>query len=337
MISNLDNLIINKHGRVKVADFGLALDIHESMRKGELKKIEGSPHYMSPEQAMLGEISFSSDIYSLGSTFYHLLTSIPPFTGHSPASIIAKHVTDYPRSPREINPRLSKGICMVIQKMMAKRPEDRFKSMDEVISELRILQDDRTSPLDRGESHWFIEEKEDSNRLTEMMTIVEVNKAISQEKNLDQLLFRVVHEITHAMEAERSTLYIYDPDKREICAKVAEGMNTDKVICLRLGEGIAGTVALSLKTETINDVYKDPRFNKQVDAVTGFRTKNMICMPILGTQLELLGVIQVLNKKKGDFTNSDESLLSAMAVNVGITLDSCNYFCINRPKCKEVV
>jgi len=329
------NLLVNKHGEVKVADFGLAMVLHEMGIEGEEKKVEGSPHYMSPE-ALRGELSFSSDIYSLGATCYHMVTSNPPFTGNLPAAVMAKHVTDYPRSPREMNPSLSKGICQLIQKMMAKRPEERFATIDEVIQEFRLLKEDKTRIIDRERAHWFIEERDDASRFQEMMTIVEVNKAISREKNLDQMLLRIVHEISLAMGAERSTLYIYDPHKREIWAKVAEGIELDRVIHLPLGKGIAGTVAQSLKTEVINDdVYADPRFHREVDKWSGFRSRNMICMPILGTQLELLGVIQVLNKESGQFSHRDESLLSALAANVGLALENSRYFCGRRPECEE--
>jgi serine/threonine protein kinase/putative methionine-R-sulfoxide reductase with GAF domain len=330
------NLLLNKHGEVKVADFGLALDLHEVRIEGGEKRVEGSPHYMSPE-ALRGEFSFASDIYSLGATCYHMVTSKPPFTGKLPAAVMAKHVTDYPRSPREMNPHLSKGLCQLIQKMMAKRPEDRFASIEEVIQELRLLKEDQTRNIDRESAHWFIEERDDASRFQEMMTIVEVNKAISRERNLDQMLLRIVHEISLAMHAERSTLYIYEPEKGEIWAKVAEGIEPDRIIHLPLGKGIAGTVAQSLKTEVINDdVYGDPRFNREVDAWSGFRTRNMIAMPILGSQLELLGVIQVLNKENGPFSHADESLLSALAANVGLALENSRYFCFMKPECEEM-
>ncbi|MBN1104118.1 MAG: protein kinase [Deltaproteobacteria bacterium] len=328
-----DNLIVNRRGEVKVADFGLALDLSEVKKGGGPDKIEGSPHYMSPEQAVRGEVSFGSDIYSLGATLYHLVTAVPPFTGNSPAAIIAKHLTDYPRSPRELNPQLSKDLCQTIQKMMAKRPEDRYLRVEELIEHLMHIRDDRTRTRSGNSGYWFIEERSDTSRLRDLTAVLEINKVLAQERDLDTLLFRVVHEITLAMNAERSTLYVYDEERKEIWAKVAEGLEREKIIRLPLGKGIAGVAARDLRTELINDIYQDPRFNKEVDAKTGFRTRNMICMPVLGSNLGLLGVIQVLNKKSGNFDSYDESMLSQLAIHVGLALERNRYFCPLRPKC----
>jgi predicted Ser/Thr protein kinase len=330
-----DNLLINNYGEVKVTDFGLAIDLGEVRQDAGPRKPAGSPHYMSPEQALRGEASFSSDIYSLGATLYHMTTSIPPFTGNSPASILAKHVTDYPISPREINSNLSKGLCQLIQKMMEKKPEERFPNMAAVVEHLRLLREDQSRSPDSEEMHWFVEEKDASKRLRDTVAIVEVNKVLAQERDLDTLLLRVVHEITKAMNAERSTLYIYDPDNQEIWTKVAEGIESGMVLRLPLGKGIAGIVARDLKPELINDSYSDSRFNVEVDTMTGFKTRNMLCMPILGRQLELLGVLQVLNKIEGNFDHYDESLLSMLAVHVGLALEKSRYFCALRPGCKE--
>ena len=136
---------------------------------------------MSPEQATGGELTFSSDVYSLGATLYHMVTSQPPFTGNSPAAIVAKHVTDYPRSPRELNGRLSKGVCHVIQKMMAKRPEERFPGAEDLLRELDSLRSEQGRPLESGVMHWFMEERDDSSRLRDLTAVLEVNKVISQE------------------------------------------------------------------------------------------------------------------------------------------------------------
>jgi GAF domain-containing protein len=91
-----------------------------------------------------------------------------------------------------------------------------------------------------------------------------------------------------------------------------------------------------MRTEAINDPYRDPRFNREVDVASGFKTRNMICMPVLGSDMELLGVIQVLNKKRGDFDYYDESVLSSLAVHVGLTLERNRYYCPLRPTCNKV-
>ena len=327
-----DNLLVSRHGEVKVADFGLAMDLRDDRKQAPPRRIEGSPHYMSPEQAMRGETSFASDIYSLGATLYHMVTAEPPFTGNSPSAIIAKHVTDYPRSPREIRSHLSKRLCQVLRRMMNKLPEDRYPDMDALMAALRRLKNG-TGTQDFSGGHWFTAERDDSSRLHEMMAIVEVATAISQERDLDQLLLRVVHEITQAMHAERSTLYVYDHKQREIWAKVAEGLDAGKVIRLPLGQGIAGMVAQEIRTVTINDPYHHPLFNRAVDQRTGYTTRNMICMPILGANVELLGVIQVLNKRAGSFDHGDESLLSVLAVHIGLTLENTLYYCPRRREC----
>jgi signal transduction protein with GAF and PtsI domain len=208
--------------------------------------------------------------------------------------------------------------------------------MDDLIQDLHTVSENhKGSRVAKGE-HWFIEEQDDAIRLKDLTTIFEINKVIGQEKDLDHLLLRVVHEITTAMNAERSTLYLYDEEKREIWAKVAEGLHENGLSRLPLGTGIAGIVAQELRTEVVNDPYVDPRFNKDVDARTGFRTRNMICMPILGREVELLGVIQVLNKKNGKFDYGDESKLSALAVYIGLTLENSLFFCSLRPKCEKV-
>ncbi|MFH1122793.1 MAG: protein kinase [Pseudomonadota bacterium] len=333
-----DNLMVNKRGEVKVADFGLALELGKlgkSRGPAGFLKLEGSPHYMSPEQALRHEVGFATDIYSLGATLYHMVTGVPPFTGNSPAAIMAKHLTDYPRSPREINARLSKKVCRIIQRMMAKRPEERFPNMEEVIDELGRSRNGRSTAGGVDNSHWFMEEREDTARLNDLMAIFEINKAIGQEKDTDRLLLRIVHEVTTAMNVERSTLYIYDREKDQIWAKVAEGVKDVAIIRLSLNQGIAGTAAYNLRAEVVNDVTKDPRFNNRVDAVTGFKTRSMICMPILGSGMELLGVIQVLNKKGGNFNSYDESVLSALAVQVGLALERGKYFCSLRPTCAK--
>jgi serine phosphatase RsbU (regulator of sigma subunit) len=150
--------------------------------------------------------------------------------------------------------------------------------------------------------------------------LLEVSRALGAEMHLDSLLPVIIHKTTEVMDAERSSLFIYDPESDELWSKVAEGMD-EKTIRFPAGVGIAGDVAKTLKTANIPDAYDDPRFNPEFDKQSNFKTKSMLCMPMTTRKGELIGVIQVLNKTDGDtFQESDEKLLEALCIQAGVAI-----------------
>ena len=150
--------------------------------------------------------------------------------------------------------------------------------------------------------------------------LLEVSRALGAEMHLDSLLPVIIHKTTEVMDAERSSLFIYDPDSDELWSKVAEGMG-EKVIRLPAGVGIAGDVAETLETANIPDAYDDPRFNPEFDKQSNFKTKSVLCMPMTTRKGELIGVIQVLNKTDGGtFQEGDEKLLEALCIQAGVAI-----------------
>ena len=150
--------------------------------------------------------------------------------------------------------------------------------------------------------------------------LLEVSRALGAEMHLDSLLPVIIHKTTEMMDAERSSLFIYDPESDELWSKVAEGMG-EKVIRLPAGVGIAGDVAETLETANIPDAYDDPRFNPEFDKQTNFKTKSILCMPMTTRAGELIGVIEVLNKTDGGtFQESDEKLLEALCIQAGVAI-----------------
>ncbi|RMG12920.1 MAG: hypothetical protein D6731_13000, partial [Planctomycetota bacterium] len=131
-----DNIMLTRKGQVKIADFGLARASSEEMELTKVGQILGTPAYMSPEQCRGKPADHRSDIYSLGATFYAMVTGKRPFTGSSVMEIMQKHMEAEPISPREYNPDLSPQIARIILRMMAKKPEDRFQSAEEVSAAL---------------------------------------------------------------------------------------------------------------------------------------------------------------------------------------------------------
>ena len=141
-----------------------------------------------------------------------------------------------------------------------------------------------------------IEEIKIKLRRTELL--LEINKKIADLHDLSQILWTLIEFITNELEADRGTLFLNDKETNELYSRVAQGDLTREIRILN-NVGIAGAIFNSKQGEIIHDVYKDQRFNKEVDQETGYRTKNMICCPVKTVGGETIGVIQVLNKKKG--------------------------------------
>ncbi len=133
------NLVLTADGTLKVTDFGLAKLIVSDAGLTMAGEVLGSPNYMAPEQASGSSADVRSDIYSLGATFYELVTGRPPFEGPTPVSIILKHVREPVRSPRQLTPDLPYPFVTLIQRMLAKRPEDRPRDYDALSRELDRL------------------------------------------------------------------------------------------------------------------------------------------------------------------------------------------------------
>jgi hypothetical protein len=130
------NLMLAEDGVVKITDFGLAKASRAESQLTATGEVLGSPGYISPEQAQGQAIDARSDIYSLGATFYQLVTGKLPFEAPTPVAMIVKHLNEPLRSPRLLNPRVPFPIAACIQKMMAKRPGERFQDYEALIREL---------------------------------------------------------------------------------------------------------------------------------------------------------------------------------------------------------
>jgi len=133
-----DNIMISRDGVVKLADLGLARSTDTPDTLTTDATVLGTPHYMSPEQAR-GEtdIDTRADIYALGASLYHMVTGEVPFRGPTSGSIMAQHITQPVPPPREKNPALSRSVCELIERMMAKDPADRPQTPAELLAGVR--------------------------------------------------------------------------------------------------------------------------------------------------------------------------------------------------------
>jgi adenylate cyclase len=161
--------------------------------------------------------------------------------------------------------------------------------------------------------------------LREEVRILQLSHDLAGELNLDLLLSRLMHATTELLNADRSTLFLYDKKTGELFSRVAEGLEI-REIRIATDSGIAGAVFHSRRTENIADPYSDPRFNKEVDRRTGYRTESILTMPIVNKAGDCIGVTQVLNKHGGRFTAKDEARLGAFTAQIAIALENAKLF-----------
>jgi serine/threonine-protein kinase len=138
-----ENVILTKDGNVKLADLGLArLTSDEKWAMAEAGMAIGTPYYISPEQVRgQVDVDIRSDIYSLGATLYHMVTGQVPYTGETPSEVMKKHVdkNSVLTPPDHLNRGLSSGLGVVVETMMAKNREERYRNPEDLILDLKSL------------------------------------------------------------------------------------------------------------------------------------------------------------------------------------------------------
>jgi len=149
-----ENVILTHDGNVKLADLGLArLTADEKWAMSEAGMAIGTPYYISPEQVRgQVDVDIRADIYSLGATLYHMVTGRVPYDGETPSEVMRKHVDKNVilTPPDHVNTNLSSGLGMVVETMMAKNRENRYRNPDDLILDLKcLLQGD--SPMIAGQ------------------------------------------------------------------------------------------------------------------------------------------------------------------------------------------
>jgi serine/threonine protein kinase len=136
-----ENLMIDREGLIKITDFGLARDVNNKDSYTQEGQIFGSPYYISPEQSQGKSLDPRTDIYSLGATFYHLISGEVPFDGDSQLSILLKHLREKPIPLLEKKPQLPPSLSLIIDKMMEKKLKNRYRSCLTILPHLQMLKE----------------------------------------------------------------------------------------------------------------------------------------------------------------------------------------------------
>ena len=158
-------------------------------------------------------------------------------------------------------------------------------------------------------------------RYNKLQRLIEASKIINSTLDLDRLLGLILDSATQSVDADRGTLYLVDEIKKEIWSKVLQGSDMAE-IRLPIGKGFSGYVAETGETILIPDAYADPRFNPETDKQSGYRTRNMLCMPMKNKDGKIIGVFQLLNKNLGSFDDDDVSFIDALSAHASVAIEN---------------
>lgn len=158
---------------------------------------------------------------------------------------------------------------------------------------------------------------EESPRIARLTRLLEVARGMAATTDLDVLLTVIVGAAMDVLECERATIFLYDSERDELYSRVAAGAGE---IRFPATVGVAGAVAQTRKVLNIPDAYADARFNRDVDRKTGFRTRNLLTVPLENLNGELMGVLQGLNKTTGPFADEDEEMAAVLGAQAGVAL-----------------
>lgn len=162
----------------------------------------------------------------------------------------------------------------------------------------------------------------------ELATILRFGALVSSSLTIETVLDNAMKWAEEFMDAEASSIYELDEANNLLFIRLARGPKKEPVkgITLKLGEGVSGYVVQTGKAMVVHDVTKEKRFSDKFDRITGFKTRSMICVPLI-VRNQPIGAIQVINKRSGkDFNRADLELLMSMAQLIAIAMENANLY-----------
>ncbi|WP_237729384.1 sigma-54-dependent Fis family transcriptional regulator [Schlesneria paludicola] len=160
-----------------------------------------------------------------------------------------------------------------------------------------------------------------TRRIEQLQSILKISLNLSAVHETEPLLELIAREATRLLDCDRASIFIWDKDHHEVVACPALGVEGNS---LRLPDstGIVGEVIHTGKTLRVDDAYHDSRFSRKVDMASGYKTRNLLCGPLHGSDKKLLGAFEVINKNSGSFSADDEQTLADLSLQVAVALQN---------------
>jgi Nif-specific regulatory protein len=156
-------------------------------------------------------------------------------------------------------------------------------------------------------------------RVQRLESLLDFSRKLALARDTQSLMERIAAESTRLLDADRASIFVWDRENKQLVARPALGVPGGE---LRLPEhfGVVGDVLFEGKAAIVNDVKQDPRFGASVDSQSGYKTRSLICIPLVDSGGQRIGVFEVINKKNGGFSDDDRETLELLGAQVAVAL-----------------
>jgi putative methionine-R-sulfoxide reductase with GAF domain len=306
-----ENVIVEEDGRPRLMDFGIAI---EKSRTSTEKSgtVPGTPQFLAPELLRGAAPDVRADIYALGVLLFEMFTGRVPFDDGDTKKLVRKVLHETAPEISSLRPDLPAELASILQRAIAKDPAARFGSAEDVVSAIEAYEG---AFLDKALGDVSIARA----KSVKLMVMLEANKALAATFEPTEILRIILKTATAETDAERGTIFLVEPETRVLVSQILEG-GAVAPIRVPWGQGIAGACAAEGKPILATDVETDPRHDRGPDSTSGFKTHSLLAAPMKTPSGEVVGVIEVLNKRKNAFSREDEEFLAAVAEHAALAV-----------------
>ena len=308
-----ENVIVSDDGTPRLMDFGIAVETDVSHGEKE-DMVPGTPQFLAPELLRGEAPSILSDVYAMGVVLFEMFTGRVPFDDPDGARLVRRIIAEAPPKAATLRPDLPPELLSILDRSIAKDPESRFPDADALADAIAAFEGD---VLDRV----LAEVSVTRSKMVKLMVILEANKSLAATFDPTETLRIILKTATSETDAERGTIFLREPGSDTIVSQILEGGSVPRIV-LPLGRGIAGTVAQTGEIVNILDAYGDTRFDSETDAASGFQTHSILAAPLRTPRGEIVGVVELLNKRNRAFTREDEEFLAEVGTHAALAVEN---------------
>jgi hypothetical protein len=308
-----ENVIVSDDGTPRLMDFGIAVETAVSHGEKE-ETVPGTPQFLAAELLRGEAPSVLTDVYAMGVLLFEMFTGRVPFDDADTSRLVRRVLAEEPPRAQTFRPDLPPELLSILDRAIARDPQARFSDADALADAISAFEG---AVLDRV----LAEVSVTRAKMVKLMVILEANKSLAATFDPTETLRIILKVATSETDAERGTIFLRAPGSDTIESQILEGGSVSRIV-LPLGRGIAGTVAKTGETINIADAYRDPRFDSETDSGSGFHTSTILAAPLRTPQGEIVGVVELLNKRHRVFSKEDEEFLAEVGTHSALAVES---------------